>query len=486
MSSPSITRDIPVGHRKPRKSDRAHGEVWDPVQYASEQLAFDNWNFMFLRSLCKGLTARQAESPPSNVLDVGCGSGLWVVEAARQWPDCKFIGLDYRQVQPDLKRFAEQPDISNVVDRVRWVHGNFLDPLPFKSNDFDFVRICGIGIGVPEDEWGHLLQEVSRVLIPGGYVEVIEDDLIFPCGSQPDWVKTEVMPIPKAPSTDSIPEPQKSPSLSRRLTRKSSSSRLVTSLFPSDATDDPFAYPASERIDYLEVLDPKNHAKLKAAWDRMLAKRFLPPGLLSVLQFYFTSEFDAGIAPSGVQVELPPNTRMYDAKFDVHLSDSISDAPPALPPIVAGDQELSLCSFVPDVQNDDDAASASTSPTWAAMHLGRMVALVVGCKQAIFEEWKTLDGPAPTTQNALSDMKDEFNAAWLNWECDMRDRMRMRTFMDNAIAWSREAPDEPPDVKDWRNRAGYMEVDEENPEVDHRICRSMRAFVGRKPFNRDG
>ena len=68
----------------------------------------------------------------------------------------------------------------------------------------------------------------------------------------------------------------------------------------------------------------------------------------------------------------------------------------------------------------------------------------------------------------------------------MRDRMRMRTFMDSAVAWTRETPDEPPDVKDWRNRAGFMEVDEENPLLDHRICRSMRAFVGRKPFNRDG
>lgn len=43
---------------------------------------------MFLKSLLKGLTLRQAEAPPSNVLDVGCGSGLWLIEAAKQWPVC--------------------------------------------------------------------------------------------------------------------------------------------------------------------------------------------------------------------------------------------------------------------------------------------------------------------------------------------------------------------------------------------------------------
>ncbi len=31
-----------------------------------------------------------------------------------------------------------------------------LDPLPFKANSFDFVRICGIGFGVPEDEVRHV------------------------------------------------------------------------------------------------------------------------------------------------------------------------------------------------------------------------------------------------------------------------------------------------------------------------------------------
>lgn len=67
----------------------------------------------------------------------------------------------------------------------------------------------------------------------------------------------------------------------------------------------------------------------------------------------------------------------------------------------------------------------------------------------------------------------------------MRDRMRMRTFMHNAVGWMREAHDEPPDVKDWRNRAGFMEVDEERPILDHRVCRSLRAFVGRKPFSHD-
>lgn len=54
--------------------------------FAETRLVSDNWNQMFLKSLLKGLTLRQADVPPSNVLDVGCGSGLWLIEAAKQWP----------------------------------------------------------------------------------------------------------------------------------------------------------------------------------------------------------------------------------------------------------------------------------------------------------------------------------------------------------------------------------------------------------------
>lgn len=273
-----------------------------------------------------------------------------------------------------------------------------------------------------------MLQHIFLLFANTFRTQVVEDDLIFPCGSQPDWIKSEVVPtIPQTPSTDTVHDPYRS----FRLARKSSSSRLVTSLFPSDPNltdpDDPFANPQeSERIDYLEVLDPKNHGKLKAAWDRMLLKCFLPPGLLSVLQFYFTAEFDEEQTFPPLQVALPPNTRMYEVK-------AAQSGPPVLPPVSPMLDNVALRDFLTAADSqleeycghaEDGFAGPVTSTTWAAMHLGRMVALVIGCKQAIFEEYKSLEGPPPTTQNAISDMKDEFNAAWLNWEWCVRKMMR--------------------------------------------------------------
>jgi hypothetical protein len=33
-----------------------------------------------------------------------------------------------------------------------------LDELPFSTGSFDFVRMCKIAMGVPENKWHHLLE----------------------------------------------------------------------------------------------------------------------------------------------------------------------------------------------------------------------------------------------------------------------------------------------------------------------------------------
>ena len=215
-------------------------------------------------------------------------------------------------------------------------------------------------------------------------------------------------------------------SRSSRLTRKSSSSRLVNSLFPTEsggpAGDDPFDLTlGSTRIDYLEILDPKNHSKLKAAWDSMLHRRFLPSGLLSVLQFYFTAEFDEAQTFPALQIPLPPNTRLYEAEA---AAKGAGIGLPTLPEHPADVHELgipalrALSGHADPVLEDyhrlaeSGPAGAVTSATWAHMHLAKVVALVQGCKAVVWEAYRDLEPAAA----GVHDVRDEFQAAWLNWE----------------------------------------------------------------------
>lgn len=152
---------------------------------------------------------------PRKVLDIGCGNGAWCIRAASLWPETTFVGLDLVAIQPDpyaLERIAatrkgskagfkqslEPPPSrkstssqgtarlpplapNSIYNRIKWVHHNFLTKrLPFKDDEFDLVRVRGIAQGVPEDEWTGLLTDLTRVLAPGGFLEIIEEDIIFP------------------------------------------------------------------------------------------------------------------------------------------------------------------------------------------------------------------------------------------------------------------------------------------------------------------
>lgn len=92
----------------------------------------DIWNQSFLRSLCRSLTAHQFESPPKRVLDLGCGGGLWILEAAQEWKTTEFVGLDIERKQPNFLNLlkpgiidlVESEALSDVSSRIRWEHTN--------------------------------------------------------------------------------------------------------------------------------------------------------------------------------------------------------------------------------------------------------------------------------------------------------------------------------------------------------------------------
>ena len=73
--------------------------------------------------------------------------------------------------------------------------------LPFPPKSFDLVRMANLTLAVPRDRWTHLLEEVKRVLRPGGVLEIIDDELFFP----------DIQPSPNAPltRTRSLREPRR-------------------------------------------------------------------------------------------------------------------------------------------------------------------------------------------------------------------------------------------------------------------------------------
>ncbi|ORY94565.1 S-adenosyl-L-methionine-dependent methyltransferase [Syncephalastrum racemosum] len=102
----------------------------------------------------------------ANILDIGCGSGSWVMEMAIEHPEAHVTGLDMADMFPTAIR----------PENVTFQQHNLLDGLPYDDNTFDFVHMRQLIVALRAPEWPAILVEIRRVLKPGGLVQLMESD----------------------------------------------------------------------------------------------------------------------------------------------------------------------------------------------------------------------------------------------------------------------------------------------------------------------
>ena len=111
------------------------------------------------------------------VLDVGCGTGGWLIEMARTYPTIqKLIGVD---VSAHMVAFARvQAHATGVGDRVGFHGGDALRRIDYPNGFFDLVN-QRLGMSyVRVWDWSKLLQEYQRVTRSGGVIRITEASTI--------------------------------------------------------------------------------------------------------------------------------------------------------------------------------------------------------------------------------------------------------------------------------------------------------------------
>ncbi|KAI0785068.1 hypothetical protein C8Q75DRAFT_343810 [Abortiporus biennis] len=283
------------------------------------------------------------EQIPQRVLDIGTGVGDWVIDAAKTWTDCTFVGYDLVNIQIPLYLLDH-----SISARIQWVHGNLLRTrLPFDDDEFDFVHIKALAFAVPENKWSSIFEEINRVLRPGGTVEMIEEDAIFPV--LPRWFTAPLHAQAKRPSA----------------------------LFPDGSSRS--LLPNSAAISAEDEVAPHDHALLESLFMSVFENRFINTTPSAILPGYFSAVFTHVLSPPVLSFPMPPlaplsplpgelaSTPLNDL-LDSHsmfLSDSTPELYLSSNPSLSSD--VSIIDGDPVIQNGDSDTPSALGPYGVAM-----------------------------------------------------------------------------------------------------------------------
>jgi ubiquinone/menaquinone biosynthesis C-methylase UbiE len=116
------------------------------------------------------------------MLDVGCGTGGWLIETAKRYPAIeKLVGVD---ISKTMVAHARQEATAALVDgRVRFEIMDALGTLDFPVSSFDLVN-QRLGFSwLRIWDWQKVLWEYRRVCRPGGIIRITEPHIIIESNS---------------------------------------------------------------------------------------------------------------------------------------------------------------------------------------------------------------------------------------------------------------------------------------------------------------
>jgi ubiquinone/menaquinone biosynthesis C-methylase UbiE len=111
------------------------------------------------------------------VLDIGCGSGSWVIEAAQVFPTMSLFGIDISKRMIEYAR--TQAKEHQVSDRVEFQVMDALLLLEFPPEYFDLVNLR-FGLSFMRTwDWPKMLSEMQRMVCRGGVVLVTDTEVVL-------------------------------------------------------------------------------------------------------------------------------------------------------------------------------------------------------------------------------------------------------------------------------------------------------------------
>jgi ubiquinone/menaquinone biosynthesis C-methylase UbiE len=165
----------------PRLPDHQRGEL--PSTYFvedkgnEEELLRLSIQDRMVTSLMGGVLPEQSDPTVfRRVLDIGCGTGGWVIEAAQRYPAMSLFGVDVSK--PIINYARTQAVAAQVSDRVEFALMDALLILEFPDGYFDLVNVRCSGSFMRTWDWPRMINEMQRVTRSGGIIRLTEPEII--------------------------------------------------------------------------------------------------------------------------------------------------------------------------------------------------------------------------------------------------------------------------------------------------------------------
>lgn len=123
------------------------------------------------------LSEQQNAKQWTHILDIGCGTGYWLVEAAKTYPNLTtLVGIDISSKMVDYARTRAREH--QVDERVQFHVMDALRTLEFPNGSFDFVNLRFGSSYLRTWDWLNMLNEFRRVLKHQGIARLTEPDMV--------------------------------------------------------------------------------------------------------------------------------------------------------------------------------------------------------------------------------------------------------------------------------------------------------------------
>ncbi len=110
------------------------------------------------------------------VLDIGCGTGGWLIQVARTYPGVtRAVGIDISSKMIEYAR--SQAQAQGVTERVEFHIMDALRNLEFPDDSFDLVNMRFGQSYLRKWDWPNILSEFRRVVRSGGVIRLTDSDL---------------------------------------------------------------------------------------------------------------------------------------------------------------------------------------------------------------------------------------------------------------------------------------------------------------------